>query len=131
MGFAARADNRPFMLSWFHLLDRASSVPEVVNVCREYLATWHPEELALLPKASRPGRIKGAADLEELHGCLVEEYRRNRASGEELAALQRMTSFVVRASVRLAQLRADEAESREDNAQAPREGTPARRGSRS
>ena len=95
------------MLSWFHQLDRAASASEVINVCREYLATWHPEELALLPSACRPGRIKDRADVEALHSCLVEEYRSNRLAGEPLSALQRMTSFVVRASVRLAQLHSE------------------------
>ena len=98
------------MLSWFHQLDRASSIPEVVRVCRDYLATWPPEELALLPQGCRPGRFKSDADLEALHSCLVDEYRRDRLSGDPLSALQRMTSFVVRASVRVAQLQGDSPE---------------------
>ena len=97
------------MLAWFRQLDRASSAAEVVKVCRDYLATWHPEELARLPGECRPGRLKNTEDVDDLHACLVEEYRRNRVDGEALAALQNMTSFVVRASVRLAQLRADDA----------------------
>jgi len=109
MSRAQGADNPGLMLSWFHQLDRAASVPEVINVCREYLATWHPEELALLPAECRPGRIKNHADVEALHSCLVEEYRSNRLTGERYSTLQRMTSFVVRASVRLAQLQAEAA----------------------
>ena len=104
MARAQESDNARLMLSWFHQLDRAASASEVINVCREYLATWPPEELALLPSECRPGRIKSHADVEALHSCLVEEYRSNRLTGERLATLQRMTSFVVRASVRLAQL---------------------------
>ena len=89
------------MLSWFHQLDRASSVADVLRVAREYLATWDPEELGHLPRDCRPGRLKTSEDLEALHACLVDEYRRTRLEGEALSALQRMTSFVVRASVRL------------------------------
>ena len=115
------------MLSWFHQLDRASSVAEVVNVCREYLATWHPEELALLPKACRPGRVKGDGDVDALHSCLVEEYRRNRLAGDELVALQKMTSFIVRASVRLAQLQADVPDTYDEPPRLVGDESPARR----
>ena len=106
------------MLSWFHQLDRASSVAEVVRVCRDYLATWDPEELGRLPRACRPGHVKSREDVEALHACLVDEYRATRLDGDALSALQRMTSFVVRASVRLAQVGADDLASAGDDAQA-------------
>lgn len=98
------------MLSWFHQLDRAASIAEVIGVSREYLATWDPEELARLPRECRPGRVKSRADVEDLHACLVDEYRGTRLTGEDLSALQKMTSFIVRASIRMAQLDADKAE---------------------
>jgi hypothetical protein len=72
-------------------------------VARDYLATWTPKDLAKLPRECRPGRVKSPGDIEQLHASLVEEYRQNRLSGEELSALQRLTSFIVRATVRLAQ----------------------------
>jgi hypothetical protein len=96
------------MLTWFHQLDRAANLADVVRVCRDYVATWPPETLALLPSDCRPGRLKSHEDLDALHACLVDEYRQTRLEGPHLAALQRMTSFVVRASMRFAQLRADE-----------------------
>ena len=105
------------MLAWFQLLDRASSAAEVIAIARDYVATWDPEELSRLPGECRPGRVKTVEDLEDLHGCLVEEYRRNRVVGPGLAALQNMTSFMVRASVRMAQLRCD-AEAAYDEPQA-------------
>ncbi|HET7732091.1 MAG TPA: hypothetical protein VFK48_18860, partial [Usitatibacter sp.] len=88
---------------WFRQIDDASSAREVVAIARDYLATWTPNDLAKLPRECRPGRVKSPGDIEQLHGCLVEEYRQNRLAGEELSALQRLTSFVVRASIRLAQ----------------------------
>jgi hypothetical protein len=90
--------------TWFAQLDRAQSIPEVIAVTRDFLATWTPGELALLPEASRPSRVRDEEDLENLHSSLVEEYRSSRASGEALDALQRLTSFVVRASIRLAEI---------------------------
>src|SRR6187549_397945 len=96
------------LLSWFQQIDAANSPSEVVAVTRDYLATWTPDELGLLPAQCRPGRVKDAQDIENLHVNLVEEYGRNRLGGEALVSLQRMTSFIVRASVRIAQLRSED-----------------------
>src|SRR5688572_26885439 len=96
------------MSSWFQHIDAAKTPFEVVNIARDYLATWTPDELARLPVQCRPGRIRDEQDIDQLHGRLVEEYGRSRLSGEALAALQRMTSFIVRASVRIAQLQGEE-----------------------
>jgi hypothetical protein len=90
-------------LYWSRQIDAATSASEVVAIARDYLATWTPKELAKLPRECRPGRVKSPGDLEQLHASLVEEYRQSRLAGDELSALQRLTSFVVRASVRLAQ----------------------------
>lgn len=95
------------MLSWLQQIDAAKSPYEVVAVTRDYLASWTPDELARLPAPCRPGRVKDGQDIEQLHVNLVEEYGRNRLAGEALSALQRMTSFIVRASVRIAQLASD------------------------
>jgi hypothetical protein len=93
------------MMSWFQQLDRATSPAEVVAVARDYLATWTPVEIGRLPRACRPGRMRVAEDIEEMHACAVDAYRTTRASGDELTALQLLTSFLVRASLRLAKLR--------------------------
>ena len=104
------------MLPWFQQLDKASHVAEVVDIARDYFATWTPEEVARLPRTCRPGRVRDPSDIEEMHSCAVDAYRSTRASGEELKALQLLTSFLVRASLRLVQLRASEMD------EAPREG---------
>jgi hypothetical protein len=77
----------------------------VIATARDYLATWTPHELSLLPSKCRPGRVKSEQDLDALHATLVEEYRDSDLEGEALSALQRLTSFVVRACVRVAQLK--------------------------
>lgn len=89
-------------MHWVRQIDDAHSAGEVVAIARDYLATWTPKDLALLPRECRPGRVKTRGDLEQLHVSLVEECRQNRLAGEALSALQRLTSFIVRASVRLA-----------------------------
>ncbi len=73
-------------------------------VVRDFLATWSPAELGLLPAQCRPGRLRDEVDVEALHSALVEEYRGSRATGNELEVLQRLTSFIVRASIRIAEL---------------------------
>ena len=92
------------MTSWFAQLDRAKSIPETIAVARNFVAEWSPQDLALLPGTCRPGRIRDEQDIETLHACLVETYRDSRATGKELDALQRLTSFMVRASIRLSEL---------------------------
>lgn len=91
-------------LTWFAHIDRAKSVPEVISVVRDYFASWTPEELAQLPENCRPPRMRDEEDVASLHSILVDEYRTSRATGNALEALQRLTSFVVRASIRLAEL---------------------------
>ena len=92
------------MISWFAQLENAQSASAVVAIVRDYLALWSPEEIALRPAAVRPGRMRDAADIAELNGLLVDEYRKTRASGDALAALQRLTGFFARACVRIGQL---------------------------
>lgn len=92
------------MVSWYRLLESARNSLEVVAITRDYLATWTPDEIARLPAAVRPGRLRDETDLEELHSRLVEEYRQTRASGAALETLQKLTSFMVRASIRVAEL---------------------------
>lgn len=106
------------MSSWFQQIDAAKTPLEVVTITRDYLATWTPDELAHLPVQCRPGRIKDEQDIDQLHVRLVEEYGRSRLDGEALAALQRMTSLIVRASVRIAQLQT------EDDSSAPEDEPP-------
>jgi hypothetical protein len=75
--------------------------------------------MGLLPERVRPGRIRDDVDIQELHEKLVEEYRTTRATGPEMSALQALTGLLVRASVRIAELRENAATS---DSNAPRSG---------
>ena len=104
--------------SWFRQLDQATSVAEVVAITRDYFAMWSPEEIVQLPKPCHPARFRDATDLETLHRCAVEAFRKTRAAGPELELLKKLTGFIGRACVRIAQLNgeaasADESESRQ------------------
>jgi hypothetical protein len=95
------------LVKWFRQIDFATSPADVMAVARDFVAAWEPADLALLPPSCRPGKLRGEADITELHSCLVEEYRTSQATGESLKRLQEMTSFVVRAAIRLAELTPD------------------------
>jgi hypothetical protein len=94
------------MITWYHLIDNATSIPEVVGVARDYIASWTPQEIALLPERCRPGKVRDAYDIELLHDCVIEEYRDSLASGEGLSRLQELTSFLVQAMQRITDLSA-------------------------
>lgn len=91
--------------SWSRQIEDARSPQQVAAIVRDYLAMWAPEELSLLPSACRPGHVRSAQDVDELHSRLVDEYHRDRARGAALSALQRLTNVIVHASVRIADLR--------------------------
>jgi hypothetical protein len=92
------------MSSYFHQLDEAKTVAEVVAIARDYLASWTPGEIAQLPVDCRPTRIRDESDVTALHACLADEYRATRASGDALTRLQLLTSFMVRTVVRMAEI---------------------------
>ena len=94
----------PTMVTWYRLLDNAKHPLEVVAVARDYLATWTPEEIARLPVDVRPAKLRDERDIEELHSRLVDQYRNTPATGLALDALQRLTTFMVRATIRVSEL---------------------------
>ena len=92
------------MVTWYRLLDSAKNSLEVVAIARDYLATWTPDEIARLPAAVRPGKLRDESDIEALHSTLVDEDRDTAATGSALDALQRITTFMVRAMIRISEL---------------------------
>lgn len=112
----------------FHQLDRAASIGDVVAITRDYLARWAPEEIACLPRTVRPGRIRDEVDIADLHARLVEEYRTTRLSGDELAALQRLTGFMVQAALRIGKLQGEAESEAPSGAARPEPGSKANAG---
>lgn len=114
------------MHSWSGQIEEARSPQQVAAIVRDYLAMWAPEELSLLPPACRPGHVRSAHDVDELHSRLVEEYHRDRARGAALSALQRLTNVIVHASVRIAELRGGGEEDCTNESPTTRRALPAR-----
>ena len=85
---------------WFDLLAGATTPEEVLNVARDYLATWTPEEIAALPRACRPPRrIKFPEEIVDYAFILVKAHL---DVGEDSGAVTRMATFFAEASWRVA-----------------------------
>ena len=100
---------------WFARLDHAGTSAEVITVVNDFMATWTPAELAALPEKCRPSHISDEQYVERLRSTLVEEYRVTDAAGNELELLQRLTSLILRASIRLSELAAPPSGPRDSN----------------
>ena len=89
---------------WKSLLDAAQTEREVVEVTRDYLATWTPRELYALPPSCRPGLIKSGEDVSSLAFELTQAHC-NQGEDLQLAELVlKMMTFFTHASERLSQI---------------------------
>lgn len=91
---------------WSDLTQRSTSEEELVQVMRDYVATWSPEELARLPIECRPGRIRDGEDIAQWAFELASSHCANTCKAEDEPILAKMLVFVTQASMRLAQLKA-------------------------
>src|SRR5947207_11854580 len=86
-------------VSWQDRLDDATNVHDVIEVARDFLATWDRYEIAALPEACRPGKIFDANDV---NAYALQLLRHDCAENSEAAPLvKKMASFFSNASVRL------------------------------
>ncbi len=90
-------------VSWQDRLDDASDVHDIVEIARDFLATWDRFEIAALPEACHPGKIFDANDVTTYAFQLV-SHECKGDSEETEALLHRMASFFSNASVRLSQI---------------------------
>jgi hypothetical protein len=93
-------ENAPQTLAWFDLLAGATTPQEVVNVARDYLATWTPEEIAALPRSCRPPRsLKFPEEIVDYAFALVKAHLE---PGSDASGVTRMATFFAEASWRVA-----------------------------
>ena len=85
-------------------LAKATSVAEIVQLTREYLATWSVEELERLPDSCRPGRVRSPQDIETWADRLTDESGKAALFLEDERKLDRLTSHFLIASVRMRQI---------------------------
>ena len=86
-------------VSWQDRLDDASNVHDIVEIARDFLATWDRHEIAALPEPCRPGKIFDANDITSYAFQLVQNDCESDSDGAPL--LHKMASFFSNASVRL------------------------------
>ena len=100
---------RSSMPDWRRHLLAASTEHEIVNLTREYVATWAPEDMSRLPTECRPGRIRDAEDISQLAYDLARAHTSLRYAGDLDTLLMHMLAFVSEAAMRMAEVKALEA----------------------
>jgi hypothetical protein len=96
---------------WRNVIRESSREDEVVELVRDHMARWTPEEIARLPEDCRPGRIRDADDVSQWAFTLASSHCAGVVRGEDEKLLDRMLEFVTHAAVRLAELRSENAPS--------------------
>jgi len=112
--------SRLVAVSWPQRLKSARTEAEVVDVARDFLATFSPYDLARLPEVLRPGRLVDGNDVNEVAFTLVRhDHDDSRGTAR---CIYRLTNFFTRASVRLTELSISPAATYPSGPRAPREG---------
>lgn len=88
----------------YHQLSAARTVDEILEVTRDYLSTWSPEELEGLPPSCRVVDVAEPPDIDTWSDRLADEARHARLLSEDETRLHRMVSHFLIASVRLRQV---------------------------
>ncbi len=83
------------------LLNHARTEAEVVEMVRDYLSAWRPEELRDIPECCRPGKIR---DAEDIGDCAFELTRARIASTGPESLLVEMETFFAHACARISRL---------------------------
>lgn len=85
-------------------LSQASSVDEIVNVTRDYLASCTRAQLERLPDSCRPREVRDVRDIEAWADRLASESKNAMLVLEDERTLASLTHHFLIASVRLRQL---------------------------
>ena len=92
---------------WRNLIRDASQEEEVIELVRDHMARWSPEEIARLPVDCRPSRIRDAEDISRWAFELASTHCAQTLASDDEALLDRMLEFVTHAAVRLSELKAE------------------------
>jgi hypothetical protein len=85
-------------------LRTATSEGAVIEIVRDYLGDWLPDELAKLPLDCRPGKLRDAEDLNDLALKLARACVSFDIEPECLSAVEEMDAFVGQACQRIAEI---------------------------
>ena len=89
-------------VSWQDRLNDASNVHDVIEITRDFLATWDRHEIAALPEGYRPGKVFDANDVTSYAFQLMQADC--PSSSQSAALVHKMSGFFSNASARLAEI---------------------------
>ena len=101
-----RADLLP--PDWRGVIKAAATEDELVGITRDYLACWSPEEVARLPLACRPGRVRDGEDIGQWAFELTSCHLGGGVPPEDEPMLLKIMLFASEAADRFAKLKAVE-----------------------
>ena len=88
------------MIDWIQKIGLARSQLELLELSREYLAGWFHGDLALIPEACRPTRIRDTDDLHYWSERLAESFCEGGLHGESPDLHRQMLSFFMAAAAK-------------------------------
>jgi hypothetical protein len=91
---------------WRNLILASTQEDEVVELVRDHMARWSPDEIARLPEDCRPGRIRDAEDISRWAFDLASTHCAQVVRADDEPLLERMLEFVTQAAIRLSELKA-------------------------
>jgi hypothetical protein len=98
--FHPRHDHHRSSTTWQMLLDAAANEHDVVQLARDFIASFTPHEIELMPEACRPGKLVDAQDVAS-YGYDLAAYR-CKESDAGAGVIQAFCRFFADASQRLA-----------------------------
>ena len=81
------------MKAWTARIEDSASHMDLLAAARDFLDSFEPGELALIPERARPHRIKGVDDLTFWHGRLVDCYCATPLRNVEMEKVREMLRF--------------------------------------
>lgn len=93
------------MTNWHDRIEDIDDQDDLLGLARDYLASWSPQALAMIPEQARPLQVKGTDDLAYWHQRLVDCYCTGAAKGCESELVRAMLQFFAFSLQRAAELR--------------------------
>jgi len=92
------------LVDWQQKIRAARSEPELIALCREYLAGWYHGDLAQIAEECRPTRIHDVEDIVYWNARLAEGFCERAVYAEKPDRHREMLSFFTEAARRVEQL---------------------------
>ncbi|HUI99785.1 MAG TPA: hypothetical protein VLY46_06085 [Usitatibacter sp.] len=92
------------MVDWLQEIRTARSEPELVALCREYLAGWYHGDLAEIAEECRPTRVRDADDILYWNARLAEGFCAKAVHAEKPDRHREMLAFFMEAARRVDEL---------------------------